>query len=333
MALLLRQVPATSTSATSARTTGRRSTTRRARARASRTTAGTSTRARTRSRARSPNSAGHLVMPVAEYSHANGCSITGGYVWKGRYYYGDFCSGRVWSLRIAGGKATGVREESINVPSLSSWAARRPREPLAVSLDGKIYRVQLGCARAAPDVSGPRLPERRVGERLERLVRAARARARSARCPSFASRRRLIRATSAVSRSMRSSSASSCRSVDLSVLHRADSRRRAARRAPREQSEQQADGVDRDVDRRRRGVRGRTPGATRRSRRRARRAASAGASRPSARTSRKASTAYSVMCAHLRRTRSQVAEAGAEARDRREREDQRRPERRRAASA
>ncbi|HTX91177.1 MAG TPA: PQQ-dependent sugar dehydrogenase [Anaerolineales bacterium] len=44
--------------------------------------------------------------PVVEYSHANGCSITGGYVyrgtampaWQGVYFYGDYCSGLVWGL-------------------------------------------------------------------------------------------------------------------------------------------------------------------------------------------------------------------------------------------
>jgi hypothetical protein len=80
-------------------------------------------------------------MPVAEYSHTNGCSVTGGYVWKGRYYYGDFCSGRVWSLRIVGGKASGVREESINVPGLASWALDARGNLMAVSLEGKVYRV------------------------------------------------------------------------------------------------------------------------------------------------------------------------------------------------
>ena len=90
---------------------------------------------------KAPNDAGKLVMPVAEYSHSNGCSVTGGYVWKGRYYYGDFCSGRVWSLKIAGGKASDVREESINVPSLSSWALDGHGNLLAVSLEGKVYRV------------------------------------------------------------------------------------------------------------------------------------------------------------------------------------------------
>ena len=48
-----------------------------------------------------------LVLPVAEYSHAEGgCSITGGEVyrgavmpeWNGVYFYGDYCSGKVWGL-------------------------------------------------------------------------------------------------------------------------------------------------------------------------------------------------------------------------------------------
>jgi glucose/arabinose dehydrogenase len=88
-----------------------------------------------------PNPAGQLVMPVAEYSHSDGCSVTGGYVWKSRYYYGDFCSGRVWSLRIAGDKATDVRAESIKVPSLSSWGLDGRGNFYAVSLEGTVFRV------------------------------------------------------------------------------------------------------------------------------------------------------------------------------------------------
>jgi glucose/arabinose dehydrogenase len=47
-------------------------------------------------------------LPVAEYAHVNGnCSITGGFVYRGRdfaqldgiYFYADYCSGRVWGLR------------------------------------------------------------------------------------------------------------------------------------------------------------------------------------------------------------------------------------------
>lgn len=47
-----------------------------------------------------------VIAPVAEYSHAEGCSVTGGVVyrggrlpeWQGVYLYGDYCSGRVWGL-------------------------------------------------------------------------------------------------------------------------------------------------------------------------------------------------------------------------------------------
>jgi len=55
------------------------------------------------------NQAG-LTLPVAEYDHGLGCSITGGEVYRGSaypnmvglYFYGDYCSGRIWSLRRDG---------------------------------------------------------------------------------------------------------------------------------------------------------------------------------------------------------------------------------------
>jgi glucose/arabinose dehydrogenase len=48
-----------------------------------------------------------LVAPVTEYSHDQGCSVTGGTVyrgerlpeWQGIYLFGDYCSQRVWGLR------------------------------------------------------------------------------------------------------------------------------------------------------------------------------------------------------------------------------------------
>ena len=46
-----------------------------------------------------------LVLPVAEYGHSLGCSVTGGVVYRGPdpdlqgiYFYGDYCSGRIWGL-------------------------------------------------------------------------------------------------------------------------------------------------------------------------------------------------------------------------------------------
>ncbi|MBT3338747.1 MAG: glucose dehydrogenase [Anaerolineae bacterium] len=52
-----------------------------------------------------PESLG-VIAPVAEYNHDDGCSVTGGNVyrgnelpeWQGVYFYGDFCSGAIWGL-------------------------------------------------------------------------------------------------------------------------------------------------------------------------------------------------------------------------------------------
>ena len=45
--------------------------------------------------------------PIAEYDHSEGCSITGGFVYRGSripalygsYVFGDYCSGRIWGLQ------------------------------------------------------------------------------------------------------------------------------------------------------------------------------------------------------------------------------------------
>jgi hypothetical protein len=52
-----------------------------------------------------------MLLPAAEYSHAEGgCSVTGGYVyrgsmpeWNGIYLYGDYCSGKIWGLILVDG--------------------------------------------------------------------------------------------------------------------------------------------------------------------------------------------------------------------------------------
>src|SRR5262249_49906180 len=96
------------------------------------------------------NETGPLVAPISEYSHTEGCSVTGGYVWHDRYYYGDYCSGRVWSLRVVEDKATDVRLEAINVKDPSSWGLDARGNLYAVSLDAVAFRVPACPSRPPP---------------------------------------------------------------------------------------------------------------------------------------------------------------------------------------
>lgn len=96
------------------------------------------------------NERGTLVRPVQVYSHDGGhCSVTGGYVYRGRgvaaasgrYFYGDYCSGVVWSLRISGGRATDNRREPFRIESLSSFGQATNGDLYAVSLAGALYKL------------------------------------------------------------------------------------------------------------------------------------------------------------------------------------------------
>jgi glucose/arabinose dehydrogenase len=105
-------------------------------------------------RARRPNAgplntAGRLVGPALTYPTGGkgNCSITGGYVYRGRvarlrnrYVLGDYCSGRIWSARIADRPASGRRLEPVKLPGLASFGEDLAGELYAVSLRRGLYR-------------------------------------------------------------------------------------------------------------------------------------------------------------------------------------------------
>jgi glucose/arabinose dehydrogenase len=92
---------------------------------------------------------GALIAPVLVYPHSDGCSITGGYVYRGsavpaargRYFYGDFCSGTVWSFPAGNGKTGPARVEG-KIDQLSSFGEDGNGELYATSLDGTLYRLR-----------------------------------------------------------------------------------------------------------------------------------------------------------------------------------------------
>ncbi len=96
-----------------------------------------------------PLGPGRLVPPVAQYSHQVGCSITGGYVYRGaavpaaggRYFYGDYCRGTIFSLRLVAGIARQIRREPITVPNLTAFGQDEAGELYLVSGNGVVYRL------------------------------------------------------------------------------------------------------------------------------------------------------------------------------------------------
>lgn len=94
-----------------------------------------------------PITTGRLIAPIAVYGRDGGCSVAGGFVYrgaavpaaKGRYFYGDYCSGIVWSLKR--GARPLVRREPFRVESLVSFGEDARGELYLVSLEGRIYRL------------------------------------------------------------------------------------------------------------------------------------------------------------------------------------------------
>jgi hypothetical protein len=100
-------------------------------------------------------------LPVHQYGHSAGCSITGGYVYRGtaspalagRYFYADYCSGWIRSLTVVDGEATDLQDHSADIGSVSqlaSFGEDAAGELYVVSLGGTVYRLSGVEASGAP---------------------------------------------------------------------------------------------------------------------------------------------------------------------------------------
>lgn len=96
-----------------------------------------------------------LIDPVAEYDHKTGCSVTGGFVYRGaaipalagHYFYADFCTAIVRSLEAEGGRITThyewrpVLDPDSKLANVSSFGQDAAGELYVLSLDGPIYKL------------------------------------------------------------------------------------------------------------------------------------------------------------------------------------------------
>lgn len=87
--------------------------------------------------------------PVIDYDRSQGRSVIGGYVYRGaqvpsqrgKYFYGDYYSGRIWALAYRDGNVL-ENSQVANVPGVSSFGEDRNGELYLVSHgNGRIYRL------------------------------------------------------------------------------------------------------------------------------------------------------------------------------------------------
>ena len=93
---------------------------------------------------------GELIWPVAVYTHDDGCSVTAGPVYRGpairslsgRFVYGDFCSGALWTLRpTPAGRAEDVRREKAVAAQLTHIGTDADGELVLATADGSVHRA------------------------------------------------------------------------------------------------------------------------------------------------------------------------------------------------
>jgi glucose/arabinose dehydrogenase len=98
-----------------------------------------------------------ITLPIAEYDHGAGCSVTGGFVYRGMelpelrgtYFYGDYCTGIVRSIRLVNGAppqqldwTPALRTAAGGaMQGLSSFGVDSRGELYLILLSGEIYRL------------------------------------------------------------------------------------------------------------------------------------------------------------------------------------------------
>jgi len=97
-----------------------------------------------------PGDTSRFTMPIIEYDHSAGNSVTGGYVYRGSrypefagvYFYGDFGSGRIWAARPADG---GDRNRELTDTDLQvvSFGEDDDGELYVIDFAGGVYHMRL----------------------------------------------------------------------------------------------------------------------------------------------------------------------------------------------
>ncbi|MFH8484807.1 PQQ-dependent sugar dehydrogenase [Streptomyces longisporoflavus] len=90
------------------------------------------------------------VRPVYEYDRTGlGCSVTGGFVYRGKaipglrgqYVFSDYCDGTIRALRFKDGKVTGASDLGVNGGEVISFVQGGKGELYVLDIGGSVYRI------------------------------------------------------------------------------------------------------------------------------------------------------------------------------------------------
>ncbi len=97
-----------------------------------------------------------LTLPAVEYGHHEGCSVTGGFVYRGRampalvghYFYADYCSGWIRSFQWRNGRVVDHRQWDLpNVGPILSFGLDGSGELYVLTGQGRVLRLVTASAR------------------------------------------------------------------------------------------------------------------------------------------------------------------------------------------
>ncbi|MFO0835151.1 MAG: PQQ-dependent sugar dehydrogenase [Phycisphaerales bacterium] len=111
-----------------------------------------------------------LTLPIHSYSHAEGCSITGGEVYRGcaipdldgTYFFADYCDATIWSFRVVGGSVTEFTDRTaelapgggLDLASITSFGADAYGEIYICDQNGgEVFKI-VSAAGPANDCNG-----------------------------------------------------------------------------------------------------------------------------------------------------------------------------------
>jgi hypothetical protein len=91
-----------------------------------------------------------LTDPIFDYGHDSGCSVTGGFVYRGKdlpdfqgvYLFGDYCSGLIWGCVPNGETSWDTKILFSTGYKIASFAEDQNGEIYLLDLNGSIYRLE-----------------------------------------------------------------------------------------------------------------------------------------------------------------------------------------------